>query len=237
MVRPTCAATRIPGARSRQRRGIGLLLVSVLLSGVAPGGQQAGADPFERVSFLLGRWEGTSEGRPGRGTVRREYTRALNSRFIRVHNRNEYPPQDKNPQGEIHEDEGFISFDRARQKLVLRQFHAEGFVNEVRAARIQAAALRTAEPATTETARPEQPAARAPKQQGWKRYLKMGACCGLPLLALVFLAGGGGALLGAAGALLPLLAVLACPLGMYFMMRSMAKMEHKENPEDKREQK
>ena len=115
--------------------------------------------------------------------------------------------------------------------------HAEEFVDEVRAARIQAAALRTAEPATTETARPEQPAARAPKQQGWKRYLKMGACCGLPLLALVFLAGGGGALLGAAGALLPLLAVLACPLGMYFMMRSMAKMEHKENPEDKREQK
>jgi len=115
--------------------------------------------------------------------------------------------------------------------------HAEEFVQEVRAARIQAAALRTAEPATTETARPEQPAARAPKQQGWKRYLKMGACCGLPLLALVFLAGGGGALLGAAGALLPLLAVFACPLGMYFMMRSMAKMEHKENPEDKREQK
>lgn len=115
--------------------------------------------------------------------------------------------------------------------------HAEEFVNELRAARIQAAALRTAEPATTETARPEQPGARALKQQGWKRYLKMGACCGLPLLALVFLAGGGGALLGAAGALLPLLAVLACPLGMYFMMRSMAKMEHKENPEDKREQK
>jgi len=115
--------------------------------------------------------------------------------------------------------------------------HAEGFVNEVRAARIQAAALRTAEPGTTETGQPDQPAARAPKQQGWKRYLKMGACCGLPLLALVFLAGGGGALLGAAGALLPLLAVLACPLGMYFMMRSMAKMEHKENPEDKREQK
>ncbi|MGH7419574.1 MAG: DUF2933 domain-containing protein [Candidatus Rokuibacteriota bacterium] len=49
----------------------------------------------------------------------------------------------------------------------------------------------------------------------------MGACCGLPLLALVFLAGGGGALLGAGAAVLPLLAVLACPLGMFFMMRAM----------------
>jgi len=115
--------------------------------------------------------------------------------------------------------------------------HAEEFVDEVRAARIQAAALRTAEPATTERGQPDQPAAPAAKQRNWKHYLKMGACCGAPLLALVFLAGGGGALLGAAGALLPLLAVLACPLGMYFMMRSMAKMEHKENPEDKREQK
>jgi hypothetical protein len=38
--------------------------------------------------------------------------------------------QEKNPKGEVHEDEGFISFDRTRQKLVLRQFHVEGFVNQ-----------------------------------------------------------------------------------------------------------
>ena len=31
-------------------------------------------------------------------------------------------------------------------------------------------------------------------------------------------------MLGAASGLLPVLAVLACPLGMYLMMRSMAKM-------------
>jgi hypothetical protein len=49
----------------------------------------------------------------------------------------------------------------------------------------------------------------------------MAACCGLPLLVLVLLAGGGGALLGAGAAVLPLLAVLACPLGMLFMMRAM----------------
>ena len=38
-------------------------------------------------------------------------------------------PQEKNPKGEVHEDVGFISYDRAAQKLVLRQFHVEGFVN------------------------------------------------------------------------------------------------------------
>ena len=32
-------------------------------------------DPFARIDFLIGRWEGTSEGKPGKGTVRRDYTR------------------------------------------------------------------------------------------------------------------------------------------------------------------
>jgi hypothetical protein len=116
--------------------------------------------------------------------------------------------------------------------------HAEQFVKEVRAVRVQAAATALAvEPTTTEIERPKGPAAGPPKQQGWKRYLKMGACCGAPLLALVFLAGGGGAVLGAAGALLPFLALLACPIGMFFMMRGMSKMGQKENPKDKGEEK
>jgi hypothetical protein len=47
-----------------------------------------------------------------------------------VKNKSSYAPQEKNPKGEIHEDVGFISFDKAEQKLVLRQFHIEGFVNQ-----------------------------------------------------------------------------------------------------------
>jgi hypothetical protein len=101
-----------------------------VLPAIGAGQQSTGPDPFDRVRFLIGRWQGTSEGQPGTGTLRREYALALNGRFIRVHNRSEYPAQEKNPRGEIHEDEGFISFDRTRQKLVLRQFHVEGFVNQ-----------------------------------------------------------------------------------------------------------
>ena len=87
-------------------------------------------DSFARIEFLIGRWEGTSEGKPGKGTVRREYTRELSRRFIRVQNRNEYPPQRQTPKGEIHEDEGWFSYDRARKRIVFRQFHVEGFVNQ-----------------------------------------------------------------------------------------------------------
>jgi hypothetical protein len=112
------------------RRAIGLAVVCAI---VLHGGAEAQApapDPFDRVTFLIGQWTGASEGQPGRGTVRRQYSRALDNRFIRVRNRSEYPPQEKNAKGEVHEDEGFISFDRTRRKLVLRQFHVEGFVNQ-----------------------------------------------------------------------------------------------------------
>ena len=102
----------------------------VALATVTIGAQAPATDPVARVRFLVGRWEGTVEGQPGKGTVRREYSRVLNGRFIRVVNRSEYPAQEKNPKGEIHEDEGYLSVDRSRKALVLRQFHIEGFVNQ-----------------------------------------------------------------------------------------------------------
>jgi hypothetical protein len=114
---------------SRIRHLVVVAAVCLLPQSVTSG-QPPAPDPFARVAFLLGRWEGTSDGQPGKGTVRREYTRALNDRFIRVSNRSEYPAQERNPKGEIHEDAGYISFDRARKRLVLRQFHVEGFVNQ-----------------------------------------------------------------------------------------------------------
>jgi hypothetical protein len=85
-------------------------------------------DSLARLDFLLGRWEGTQEGQPGTGTVTREYTRELNGRFIRAHNRSVYPAQPKNPKGEVHEDVGYFGLDRSRKLIVFRQFHVEGFV-------------------------------------------------------------------------------------------------------------
>jgi hypothetical protein len=107
-----------------------LLAVALVLVGLPVLQAQTAAAPtgLERLTPLIGRWEGTTQGQPGTGTVTREYTFALNSRFIRVVNRSEYPAQEKNPKGEVHQDEGFFSFDRAQKRLVLRQFHVESFV-------------------------------------------------------------------------------------------------------------
>ncbi len=63
------------------------------------------------------------------GKAEREYTFTLNDRFIHVVNKSIYPPQEKNKQDETHEDVGYISYDKAAKKFVLRQFHIEGFVN------------------------------------------------------------------------------------------------------------
>ena len=104
------------------------IALALLVSGAAPA-QTPSQDNLAGLAPLLGKWTGTAEGQPGRGTVEREYARALGNRFIRVRNRSTYPPQEKNPKGETHEDEGFFSFDLTRKLIVLRQFHTEGFVN------------------------------------------------------------------------------------------------------------
>jgi hypothetical protein len=88
------------------------------------------ADPWKPVRALLGKWEGDVKGEPGAGKAEREYIFVMNDRFIHVRNKSIYPPQEKNPKGERHEDVGFVSYDKAVKKLMLRQFHIEGFVNQ-----------------------------------------------------------------------------------------------------------
>jgi len=79
---------------------------------------------------MIGTWSGTSEGQPGKGKYERSYQIVLNKKFIEVKNKSTYPPSKDNPKGEVHEDRGFISYDRGRKTFVLRQFHIEGFVNQ-----------------------------------------------------------------------------------------------------------
>jgi hypothetical protein len=112
--------------------------------------------------------------------------------------------------------------------------HAQAFVTGVRAARVQAAV--PLEAAQTGAGAGGQPTA-APAGWNLKRFAKLAACCGLPMLALVVLAGGAGALVGAAGAALPLLAALACPVGMFFAMRGMMRTPPREWPKGPGEEK
>lgn len=79
---------------------------------------------------LIGKWTGTGEAPEGKGNYERSYTFVLNKKFIEVRNKSTYPPTKENPKGYIHEDHGYISYDKSMKKFVYRQFHSEGFVNE-----------------------------------------------------------------------------------------------------------
>jgi hypothetical protein len=106
--------------------------------------------------------------------------------------------------------------------------HADEFVQAVRAARVEAAVT-----GPTAVERAGSPANAATPSRDWKASLGKPLCWGVPLLVVALvLAGGTGALAGVAGAALPFLAILACPVGMYFMMRAMSKTGDHERPKD-----
>jgi hypothetical protein len=113
------------------RRLLAALVVSVnvALAADAPRAGGLEPDPWQPLRFLLGRWEGAVQGESGNGTVVRSYEFMLGNRFIEERNVSTYPAQAKNRKGEVHEHRGFFSYDKLRRKLVLRQFHQEGFVN------------------------------------------------------------------------------------------------------------
>src|SRR5688572_31122366 len=61
-----------------------LLVVALLmLSAPSPARSQnaVSGDRWAAARFLVGSWEGTSEGQPGKGTVRREYRLVLRDQF------------------------------------------------------------------------------------------------------------------------------------------------------------
>jgi hypothetical protein len=82
------------------------------------------------VRPLIGRWEGTASGQAGEGSVARSYEFVPGKRYLHERNTSVYPPQQKYKTGEVHQHWSFISCDRARQTLVMRQFHVEGLVDQ-----------------------------------------------------------------------------------------------------------
>jgi hypothetical protein len=106
---------------------VGLCTVASVTAGIAAQGKP---DPWQPVRFLAGTWQGEATGVGGSGTARRTYTFVLKDRYLHEKNVSTYPPQEENKAGEVHEHWSFISYDRARATLVLRQFHPEGFVNQ-----------------------------------------------------------------------------------------------------------
>lgn len=82
------------------------------------------------IKQFVGTWHGEGSGEPGTGKYERSYQFTLGNNFIEIRNKSTYPPTEKKPIGEVHEDIGYFSYDRGTKSFMLRQFHIEGFVNQ-----------------------------------------------------------------------------------------------------------
>ena len=131
IVLPGMLVGTLTGVAAFGARPAVLIALCLLIPATAFAERQQASAPAGLTTLdpMIGRWQGTTEGQPGKGTVEREYTRMLNGRFVQVKNRSVYPPQERNAKGEQHEDSGIFSVDNARKLVVFRQFHIEGFVN------------------------------------------------------------------------------------------------------------
>jgi hypothetical protein len=110
-----------------------LIVVTVLVVSNLSFAQTTKQDSiWQPLKFFIGNWTGKGGGEPGIGRYERSYKFMFNKKFIEVRNKSTYPSSAKNPKGEVHEDIGYISYDKNRRSFVLRQFHSEGFVNQYR---------------------------------------------------------------------------------------------------------
>jgi hypothetical protein len=90
----------------------------------------AQSDPWAALRAFEGKWEGPTSGKPGKGSTSREFGFELNGQFFSQRDKSVYQPDDPAAKPVVHEDFGIFSYDTNLKKIVWRQFHSEGLVNE-----------------------------------------------------------------------------------------------------------
>lgn len=105
------------------------LLILLFIPGLASAQMMKSDSLWLPLKPLIGKWVGTGEGPDGKGSYERTYQFVLNNKYIELKNKTVYPATTERPKGYVHEDHGYISYDKARKTFVLRQFHIEGFVS------------------------------------------------------------------------------------------------------------
>ncbi|UCC81484.1 MAG: hypothetical protein JSW46_10725 [Gemmatimonadota bacterium] len=124
------AANKSRDKTRRCRHGYLTLFTAALMACTGSAvGQEAQVDAWEALQYFLGTWKGQESGVAGEGVGERCYALVMERNYIVAANTSTFEPQEANPEGEVHEDWAFFSYDKIRGKVVLREFHSEGFVN------------------------------------------------------------------------------------------------------------
>jgi len=111
----------------RHFSAISIVALLIAICGMASGQEK---NPWSALRIFEGKWHGSTTGKPGKGSTDREFHFELNGKFLYQHDRSVYQPSDPAGKPVVHEDVGYFSYDADAKKLVWRQFHSEGYVNE-----------------------------------------------------------------------------------------------------------
>ncbi len=104
------------------------LVLASLASGLMASAQDGSEDPWSAFRFLVGAWDGEESGVAGIGKGDRTYEFIMGGKYLLNRNTSTFEPQERNPDGEVHEDWGIFSYDENRQRVALREFYIEGYV-------------------------------------------------------------------------------------------------------------
>ncbi len=85
-------------------------------------------DPWAPFKILVGSWQGPGEGNSGAFREKADFQFILGTAFLQVRNEVRFAPEEKNPKGDVQEDVGFISYERALKIYRYRRFRANGEV-------------------------------------------------------------------------------------------------------------
>jgi hypothetical protein len=102
----------------------------LLIFGIVAIGAAAQGDPWASIRVFEGKWEGPITGKPGKQFSSREYRFLLNGKFLSQRDKSVFESKPGAEEPKVREDFGFFSYDTNLKKIVWRQFHSEGFVNE-----------------------------------------------------------------------------------------------------------
>jgi hypothetical protein len=107
-----------------------LLLLLVFIPFLGYSQQTPLAQKFAALEYFMGNWESQTTGKAGKGIGKQSFTTEMNGQYIGLDVETKFEPSEKHPEGELHIDKGYISFDAFRKKIIYRQFNIEGYVNQ-----------------------------------------------------------------------------------------------------------
>ena len=105
-----------------------LLLLMIPFIGIAQ--ENNLPEKFASLQYFMGNWESKTTGKAGNGVGKQSFATEMNGQYISLVVESKFEPSEKYPDGEIHIDKGYISYDALRKKIVYRQFNSEGYVNQ-----------------------------------------------------------------------------------------------------------